>query len=280
MLNLIREPRVAGKFYPGSSKDLDNMFAMLLQREKDRINYNLSQKKIIGAVLPHAGYIYSGYQTIHFFELLAKSKEIFDTFLILHPNHRSNEYDYATDECEKWLTPFGEISLDSEFIKALDIPESERFHRHEHSGEVIVPFIQKYIHYPVHIVPVSIGKQTPGTAREIAEKITSAVNKTGKKVCVIASSDFSHYVSPDIGKKMDQKIIDKIIDFDSRGVYEQIMDYNISVCGYAPIMALIDYSKMNYMEVSAEILARGHSGEIYSSPEVVDYVSILFYLRT
>ncbi len=279
MSTLVREPYVADKFYPGKRSGLDKIFIRLLDREKDRINYKLSETKIIGTILPHAGYIYSGYQNIHFFEIISRSEEIFDTFIILHPNHRSIEYHYATDECEKWLTPYGAVPLDSEFIKALDIPKSERFHKYEHSGEVILPFLQKYITYPFHIVPLSLGKQTPEIASEISGKITEAVDKTGKKICIIASSDFSHYVKPDYGRMMDQKVVDKIFALDASGIYNEIINNNISVCGYAAIMALVNYSKNNYPDLNIEILARGHSGEIYPSAEVVDYISMLFFVN-
>ena len=278
MATLVREPQVAGKFYPGTRDELVKLFDRLAEREKNTIRYELSEKQIIGAILPHAGYIYSGYQTVHFFEILAVSPMKFDSFIIIHPNHRSIEFDFASDECDTWKTPLGEIRLDGTLITAMKIPRSARFHKHEHSGEVIVPFIQNYVPYATSIVPISIGKQDPEASQELACIISDAVMQTGKKVCIIASSDFSHYVNPEYGRKMDQKVIDKILDFDTYGVFDEIVENNISVCGYGPIMALIEYSKMNYSDHKAEIIARGHSGEVHHSETVVDYVSILFYL--
>lgn len=277
MTGLFREARVSGKFYPGKISELDKLFEMLFLREKNKINYSLSEKKIIGAILPHAGYIYSGYQAIHFFEILAKSEEVFDTFVIIHPNHRSNKYAFASDECKKWIGPYGSTPLDIEFIEALEIPVSESFHKYEHSGEVMLPFLQKYIDYPMQIVPISIGKQNPEHSSELSGKLSHAVNKTGRKICLIVSSDFSHYVSVEYGKKADQKVLDKILGLDSAAVYKEIMENDISVCGYGPIMTLIDYSKENYPDTVAKILARGHSGEIFPSSEVVHYISLLFY---
>lgn len=279
MAKLIREPQVAGKFYPGTRTELDKLFDRLIDREKDTIRYELSDKQIIGAVLPHAGYIYSGYQTVHFFEILAVSHLKFDSFVIIHPNHRSEEFEYASDECESWRTPLGDIKLDDTFISAMKIPRSARFHEHEHSGEVLVPFIQKFIPYAPKIIPIGIGTQNPHVSKELARKISDAIMETGKSVCILASSDFSHYVNPAYGRKMDQKVIDKILDFNASGVFDEIMKNNISVCGYGPIMTLIEFLRMNYSDYKAEIIARGHSGEIHHSDTVVDYVSILFYLN-
>jgi len=279
MTNLTREPYAAGKFYPAEEKELEHLFSHLIQREKSHINYKLADNQIIGAVLPHAGYIYSGYQAIHFFEIASLSEQNYDVFIIIHPIHRGLDYDYATDEYQKWTTPLGDMEIDRAFSDAMNIPRSASFHANEHSCEVMLPFIRKYFPYVTRFVPIGIGNQDPGVAREIAGKITEAAAMTGKRVCVIASSDFSHYVSPDYGRKMDQKVINRILDFDTRGVYDEVMKNDITVCGYGPVMTLMEYSLMNFSGIKAEVIARGHSGEVYPSSRVVDYVSILFYLE-
>lgn len=280
MAILIREPHVAGRFYPGTAGEIEKMFDQLFDRERHSINYELSKRKIIGAVLPHAGIIYSGYQAIHFFEILSRSDEKFETFVILHPLHRGGFHDYASDQCKVWRTPLGDIHLDDEFIQSMGIIRSASLHESEHSAEVIVPFIQKYVRYSTQIVPVGISVQHPEISMDIARRISDAKRDTGRKICILASSDFSHYVKPDEGRKLDKKVTDKIIALDSMGVFEEIRRSSISVCGYGPIMALIDYAAMNYSEITAEIIAKGHSGEIYPSEKVVDYISILFHTES
>jgi AmmeMemoRadiSam system protein B len=76
---------------------------------------------------------------------------------------------------------------------------------------------------------------------------------------------------------MDQKVIDKILSFDAEGLYKTIISNNISVCGYGPVMTLLYYSNALEKQVKAEVLSKGHSGEIYPSDSVVDYVSMIFY---
>jgi len=277
MTNLIREPCAGGRFYPGKKSELEQMINLLVNREKESIQYYLSDYQIIGAVLPHAGYVYSGYQTIHFFEILKHYKGTFDTFIIIHPIHRGGYPDFASDESNEWRTILGDTKLDDEFIRALEVPLSAKLHEYEHSGEVILPFIQKYISYPIKIVPLGISRQNPVNAKEIAVKITNAVKKTRKRVCILASSDFSHYIEPEYGYKMDEKVVEKILKFDSQGVYREILEHDISVCGYGPIMTLMEYSKMNYPDGKVKIMARGHSGMVQPSANVVDYISILFY---
>ncbi|MCD4665839.1 MAG: AmmeMemoRadiSam system protein B, partial [Bacteroidales bacterium] len=66
----IRQPAVAGRFYPDSKAEIKQMLSEILEKENKFIDRELSRKQIIGAVVPHAGYMFSAYQAIHFFEIL------------------------------------------------------------------------------------------------------------------------------------------------------------------------------------------------------------------
>lgn len=273
----VRKAYVAGKFYPGSKPEIMDLLEKIREHEEERITFNPEGKRIIGGIIPHAGHVYSGYQAVHFFEALRKASQDFDLFVILHPIHRGGSSDYATDTNRYWNTPLGIMELDREFIEAMEIPESEDIHKWEHSAEVILPIIQFYNFGEKKIVPVGICWQHPDSSREISSKICKAVETTGKKICILASSDFSHFVSPEEGKKLDQKAIDQILYLQPEDLYRTVIKNNLSICGYGPIMALLNYAQSTGSQPRAEILARGHSGEIYPSDSVVDYVTIAVY---
>jgi len=274
----IRRAYVAGKFYPGSSLEITNLIENLRENELPRINFNPQNRNIIGAILPHAGHVYSGNHVVHFFEALRSSHQNPDIFLILHPIHRGGMTDYASDENQYWSTPLGKLELDRDFIKAMDLNSEEEIHKWEHSAEVMLPFIQFYNYHDKKIVPIGMCWQHPETSKEIAWKITQAIKLTGKNICILASSDFSHFVEPEKGKLLDQKAIEQILRMDPEGLYNTIRRNNLSICGYGPIMTLIYYATSNYTNViKAEILSRGHSGEVYPSDSVVDYISMIFY---
>ncbi|MBC8485772.1 MAG: AmmeMemoRadiSam system protein B [Bacteroidetes bacterium] len=275
----IREPAVAGRFYPGTKKEISDMLSEILAKEKTNIDRTLSTKQIIGAIVPHAGYMFSAYQAIHFFEILKDSEEQFDTFFIINPNHTGYGADIALDENDYWETPFGNVEVDKDFYDFLNFSESENAHKFEHSGEVMVPMLQNALNYDFKIVPVTLTSQNPKNAKRIAEAIFKANNILNKKICIIASSDFSHYVHPQEGKRLDSFVIGEILKLNSEGVFKEVLEKNISVCGYGPIMALIEYSKLVSDTPKVKILKIGHSGEVMPSNEVVDYVSILFYLE-
>jgi AmmeMemoRadiSam system protein B len=120
-------------------------------------------------------------------------------------------------------------------------------------------------------------KQSYKSARSLAEKIFKANQVLNKKIALIASSDFSHQVRPEVGFYNDNLVINRIINNSIRGLYDTIHENNISVCGYGPIMTLMFYSRMVNPNYSVEILARGNSAKRVKSDLVVDYVSALFY---
>jgi hypothetical protein len=119
--------------------------------------------------------------------------------------------------------------------------------------------------------------QTYQRASYIANQINRGVTKTGRKIMIIASCDFSHYLPPDKGRELDQIILDRILKHDAPGVEKAVVENHLSVCGFGPVMSLMEYARSKSADYKIEILARGHSGEVSPSPEVVDYISLMFY---
>ena len=159
----------------------------------------------------------------------------------------------------------------------LDIPRSEIAHKYEHSGEVMLPLLQHFLDYDFKILPITISRQNCESAITLAKAIHEANAKLRKKILIIASSDFSHFVAPEEGRRLDQMVLDEIKALNSEKLYEKVMQNNISVCGYGPIITLMEYSMMLTSEPQTKVLCIGNSGDVIPSSEVVDYISILFY---
>lgn len=273
----IRKAQFFGKFYPSVSTEIENLLRKILQKEKNNISYNLANRNIIGGVVPHAGYIYSGYQAIHFFEIVKTAGAQYDTVVIINPNHTGLGPAYSVDNSDVWATPMGETLIDKELLNELNLPISNQAHAYEHSGEVMVPFIQHYFDNSIKILPICIHHQSYENAYLIAQALFVAKRKLNRKILIIASSDFSHQVPPEYGFKMDQLVIDAILEMNSEKVEQNVLKHDISVCGYAPIMSLIEYCKLEEGLIRSTVLSRGNSGEVFQSSRVVDYVSILFH---
>ncbi|OFX19756.1 MAG: AmmeMemoRadiSam system protein B [Bacteroidetes bacterium GWA2_31_9b] len=272
----IRKPAVAGKFYPSDKDSLTSQISTILKKELPNINLELKNKKIIGGVIPHAGYMFSAYEAVHFFEILKQSKQIYETIVIINPNHTGIGHEIAFDSNDIWETPLGQVELDTQFGKNMGIPVSEAEQMHEHSGEVMVPLLQLFLDYPFKIVPITLSNQNLKNAKLLATKIAKTMNDLNRKILMIASSDFSHFLSPEKGKKQDSYVIEQILAQNTSAIEQVVREKDISVCGYGPIMTLIEYAKLVTEKPQIDILRIGHSGEIIPSSEVVDYVSFLF----
>jgi len=230
----MRAPAVSGQFYPRNKNDL--------HREISRCfaDIPILHRKVLGAVVPHAGYMYSGNTAAYVYSSLEKS----DTFVLIGPNHTGYGSPVSVSS-EKWSTPLGEVSSDIEFIKALPkriIDVDETAHKYEHSIEVQLPFLQ-YRFQEFKIVPICMGMQDEETAVEVGKELADAVHKLNKKIVIIASSDFTHYKPDKVARENDTDYIKSILDLDIPGFYRKLYERNASVCGYGPIAAMLTASK-------------------------------------
>lgn len=275
----IRKPYVAGKFYPGNKRDLTDMIRSIREKVKDDVEIALSEKSIIGGVVPHAGYTFSACQAIHFFEIIKNTNTEYETIFIINPNHTGYGFEVSLDSNDAWETPMGLVNLDMDFIEMFDFPKSEIAHKYEHSGEVMLPLLQFFLDYEYKIVPVTITKQNIENGKILANAIFNANKKLNKKILIIASSDFSHFVDPKEGKRLDKMVLNEIEALNSEQLFKKVLQNNISVCGYGPIISLIEYSMLVTPNPQTHTLCIGNSGDVIPSSEVVDYISILFYKK-
>lgn len=274
---IIRSAAVEGRFYPSGK---DRIFRQIAEIEaSDRYPVKEFQpERIFGAVLPHAGHVYSGYQTIPFMQLVRKREEVPETFIIVHPNHSGRGLPISIDDAQAWRNSIGDVPIDHDLAHAMDLPFDNRAHATEHSAEVIIPYLQYF--FPGHdysFVPVCILDQSYESAVMVADRIVAAVQRTGRRIMVLASCDFSHYLPPQEGSVKDQRVIDQILSRNAKGVEMAIIRDHVTACGYGPIMVLMEYAGKTFAGYSIKVLARGHSGEVIPSREVVDYVSMIVY---
>ncbi|MFN8258709.1 MAG: AmmeMemoRadiSam system protein B [Bacteroidales bacterium] len=273
--NIVRNPAVAGRFYPSNRNELLEMLREIYSREKQKISYANAGKKIYGAVVPHAGYMFSAYEAVHFFGLLPEYQKKIETFIIINPNHTGHGEKISLDSHKIWLTPFGEVEQDMEFISSLGFPFSDNAHSNEHAGEVMLPLLQYFVNYNYKVVMITLSQQNVENAKEIARQIKKTSEKLNREIMIIASSDFTHFKDAETGKRLDNLVLDQIEKQDSEKLNRVVRENNISVCGFGPIMCLMEYAALNG-NYQTSILARGHSGMIMPSDKVVDYITILF----
>lgn len=272
MIYSIRKPSACGRFYPENETALKELITKMLNVQKP-YSQSLGAKEILGGIVPHAGYVFSGRTAILFFESLAKQNQAFDTAIILSPNHTGWGPGIAFDSHQAWETPLGVTAIDLELQTLIPVEFSSDAHHSEHSAEVILPMLQFFFANTFKIMPICLWDQSPVKARWLAIQLLAAIKKLERKVIVIASTDFSHYETPEYGFEQDEKAINQLMQFDIMGFYNEIKLHNISICGYGPVMTLMALAKLLYKEPVFEVLHRSHSGKTLYSQEVVNYMS-------
>ncbi len=262
----MRAPAVAGQFYPRNKNDLNDELSRCFEGTA------ISERDVLGAVVPHAGYMYSGSTAAHAYSSLPKV----DTFVLIGPNHRGYGSPVAVSS-ETWSTPLGEVSSDREFIKALPkkiIDVDEKAHKHEHSIEVQLPFLQ-YRFNEFSIVCICLGMQDEETAIDVGMEIAEAARKVNKKIIVLASSDFSHYEPDKKARENDGYYIRSILDMDIHGFYRKLNERSASVCGYGAIAAMLSATK-SLGAKKAALLKYSTSGDVTGDlSAVVGYAGII-----
>lgn len=268
----VRHPAVAGQFYPNSEMqvraEVEAAFRSPLGPGEIPQVAREGERSIVGAMVPHAGWMYSGAVAAHVYAALARDG-LPETFIIMGPNHHGAGAPVATTTMD-FTTPLGVVAIDQEIAGRLGriVVDDPTPHRFEHSIEVQLPFLQ-YLSEEVNIVPISMAAQDPQTAAEVAAEIRNAVGD--KDVVILASSDMSHYVPAEVARKNDMAVIDKVLALDALGIYDEVSRLNVSMCGYGPVMTMI----MACGGSSAELLKYASSGDVAPMREVVGYAGVV-----
>ncbi len=271
----VRPPAVAGQFYPQDPAGLTQLLERCYAdpRGPGRLTPARSSldRRIRAAVVPHAGYVYSGPIAAHAYRAVAAERPP-GTVLVLGVNHHGRGAPAALSARE-WRTPLGTVRTDPELIAALDrrpIERDELAHGPEHSIEVQLPFLQQL--WPqLRFVGLSITMGPIGFLADVGAVVTRAVQ--GRDVLLLASTDFSHYIPAETARSLDRLAINQILARNPTGLYETVVDREISMCGIAPATVLL--FALQAEPLRTRLLRWGHSGEAEPMTEVVGYASIL-----
>jgi AmmeMemoRadiSam system protein B len=277
---LVRQPAVAGTFYSYDAESLKKQISESLSHKLGPKGFK--KEEFIAAIVPHAGYIYSGPVAAWVYSRIEKAN-----YIILGPNHTGMGEPYALMKTGLWKTPLGEVVVHDKMAEKLleecKILEHDVIaHQHEHSIEVQLPFLQYRYGGDFKFVPIVILNEFVDdilleNCRRIGKTIASLVKKEKERWIIISSSDFSHYVPQKTAKKVDLSLIEEIKKMDEKKFFEKILENDASICGFGGIAATIVAAK----ELGAkkvELLKYATSGDVTGEMNsVVGYASIIIY---
>jgi AmmeMemoRadiSam system protein B/AmmeMemoRadiSam system protein A len=231
----VREPVVAGAFYPRNPDTLKGMIGDFL----DSVPKTKAKAKILGLIVPHAGYEYSGQTAAYAYKEL--EGENYKTAIIIGPSHQVPFSGISIYPKGYYETPLGKVEVDEKLSTAISSKSSAiRFvsdaHAAEHSLEVQVPFLQSVLKN-FKIVPIVMGDQTMETCKVLANAIAGAVQD--KAVIIVASSDFYHGYSYSECVGELRHATDLISNFNINGFYNSFWEKERAriciACGGGPI---------------------------------------------
>ncbi len=260
----IRQPNVAGSFYPGHKNELETMVKEFFNKARTPTKFDT--KKITALISPHAGYIYSGIVAASGYKLLAGKK--YKNIIVLGPSHFAGFEFAALDNTEAWMTPLGTIKLNSTLINKINdgvnLKIMPQVFEQEHSLEVQLPFLQTVLNN-FSFVPILCGQNLNHQA--IAYAISSVINDD---TLVVASSDLSHYLPLSEAGIKDKKSVQAILSLDSNKLTN-----NLDACGQEGIIILNELAKIKSWK--AKLIDWCTSAETSGDASaVVGYASIIY----
>ena len=282
MTSALRTPAVAGRFYPGRAEELLREIQGYTSSGKTPVE--TGRIAAIGCVAPHAGYIYSGGVAGAVYSRL----EIPEHCVILCPNHTGKGRPLAVMANTRWQTPLGEVAADADLSARLlgrfpALEEDSAAHRGEHAIEVQLPFLQAR-QPELKIVPIVIGTSNFDVLRGLGEALGDVIaGRQGEdqeedrreKVLIVASSDMNHYEADTVTRIKDHKAIERVLAMDALGLWEVVMNEDISMCGFGPTIAMLTAAKA-LGATSATLVKYATSGDVSGDYEsVVGYAGII-----
>lgn len=266
----IRKPAVAGQFYPSHKSDIEKLIRRFLDK-------NIVKRDTIACIVPHAGYIYSGNVASN----TVASANLKKNIILLGPNHTGYGTSFSIITKGIWETPLGNVKINQPLAKAiLDnsqlLEDDDLGHTYEHSLEVELPILQ-FFKADFEMVPISILSDNITKIKELGAKIAETIHEQNLKdsVTLIASTDMTHYEPEKVAREKDFVAIEAILNLDEDKLANEIRRLNITMCGYAPTIAVIAASKALGAK-SAQLIKYQTSGDTTQDRDsVVGYAGII-----
>lgn len=264
----IRPPAVAGMFYEGHRERLERDVSSMLAAE-------VEPEPAFGAIVPHAGYIYSGPVAGAVYARLKIPRNV----VILCPNHTGHGVPASLEPSDAWRTPLGDVTVSRRLSDRLlelapSLKRDSRAHAREHSLEVQLPFLQ-VLRPDVEIVPICLGEPDLELCREMGHAAAVLCSEEPEAPLLLASSDMNHYESRSIGRRKDALALERVEAIDPEGLFTTVLSQQISMCGFLPATAVLFAAKETGVG-EARVVARRDSGdETGDTDSVVGYAGVV-----
>ncbi len=270
----VRQPAVAGSFYPEDSSALQALVQGHLNAvgELPAIDGDL-----VALIVPHAGLIYSGEIAAHSYSLLKGSG--INRVVLCGPSHQFSFKGVSVyGPGVQWRTPLGDAICDDDYCQKLlatagvdIIPEA---HRREHCLEVQLPYLQTVLPGFL-LVPLVMGHQGRGSIDQLTQALLKLPNDD--HTILIAATDWQHYQSAETGWPKDSLGIACLEQLDPERLQAVLESGQVEACGGGPTVAVLRAALARGAN-RVKLLRYGDSGDISDDKSsVVGYVAAAIY---
>ncbi|MDD4504831.1 MAG: AmmeMemoRadiSam system protein B [Sulfurospirillaceae bacterium] len=223
----VRQSVVSGAFYPNECDEIQHYIAHF-NATMPKINVDITARALI---VPHAGYIYSGYTANLAYNLTASKRSDIKRVIVIGPSHRVYLEGASIALYDAFQTPCKNITIDLDYSLALKeqyaflnfIPQAHS----EHSTETQMPFIAHY--FPqASVVEIVYGK----IAHEPLSLLINSLLDDAQNLVVI-STDLSHFHTQEVANAKDKYCIEAINHLDIQNLEQ------CEACGITGVKAMV-----------------------------------------
>ncbi|MEW6586052.1 MAG: AmmeMemoRadiSam system protein B [Nitrospirota bacterium] len=268
----VKEPAVAGEFYPSDRKSLQEMVNGFLSKT-EKVG---GDGKLIVLVSPHAGYIYSGQVAAYGYRQIQSAN--IRNVIIIGASHRApfNGASVYTDG--SFRTPLGDVKINEKLARSFLNESAEvkfypEAYEKEHSIEVQIPFLQAVLK-DFQIVPILVGSLSRETFEHLITRLSDTVDEN---TLVVASTDLSHYHDYQTAKEMDSRMIAALATLSVGSAVQLLKTGDAEMCGSLPVIIAMETARRAGANLGS-IFRYANSGDVTADKErVVGYASIGLY---
>jgi len=224
----------------------------------------VGERPALLALVPHAGYIYSGRIAGAIFARIDVPEHV----LVLCPNHTGLGSARALWCRGAWRTPLGDVEIAQDLTECLmrhaPLDDDQLAHVHEHAIEVELPFLQQRAAQlriaQLRIAPLCLQRLELDECLELGEALARGIEAFGQRVLIVCSSDMSHYIRADLAAELDRLALDQVEALNASGLYRTVIERRISMCGFIPTTVGLAAAR-SLGAKRAQVLEYGNSGE-------------------
>lgn len=267
----VRVPAVAGGFYPRTADEVGRMVDKLFAEAAG------AAEPWPGALVPHAGWVYSGAVAAAVLRRLAIPERV----IVICPKHRPDGARWAVAPHRRWLFPGGELASDPELAERLaagveGLELDAAAHRQEHAIEVQLPLLA-HVAPQTRVVGIALGDSTLPELLRFGVALSVVLREMPQRPLLLASSDMNHFADDAYTRRVDRLALDAIATLDPERVYETVRRNRISMCGLAPCVVVMEALRWLGSLKRCELVGYATSAEASGDTgRVVGYAGLLF----